>query len=536
MKQTGNNGALSDVRLDMLQPLLQPWVSDPWGMLRPPVSQEALQMSCRLAAATYDMDIEPWLQAGWQDVTIQVDGDLTTGVDLPDEDSGRLEKLAAKWKMHRVRTRIKQRNPLGQVMDAVRQIRESDTGKAIVMAHEAPGGRYVIAISFMGTGERFYDWFSNFRMSGENGMHKGFYQLAKQFEENEDDIAFPDIAQKLGLEKLTLRHILEEAKHPDSRFLLWLSGHSQGSAVMQIWCREKIREEGVLPNNMIGYGFASPSVMLLGAENYPEAFPLYHVINRDDLFARMGAQLHLGMVLYYTPDAKMKQQCYRWPEDDASAKARAMVSRITAQMRNMPSSLISVVAYLGVLASMSAEDMALGAKLMQVRHQSVRKLLSAADNTMDSVLREISKRAADVYADMTGSPMNARDLAKMTAQIVAAVDVLGMKRYTTAMMELMRFPHSIAGNFEDGMPSYIYIAAHSIQQLQPMLPQHLLTAEDASKLPAVPYATSFVTVNRRRVQSERVERRPRSYSQAHQRSDTRTTHMAVVSASVRHKG
>ena len=55
------------MKLDHMAPLLLPWVQDPWGMLRPPLSVEALQMSCALAGATYGMEIEPWMEAGWQD-------------------------------------------------------------------------------------------------------------------------------------------------------------------------------------------------------------------------------------------------------------------------------------------------------------------------------------------------------------------------------------------------------------------------------------------------------------------------------------
>ena len=51
------------MKLDHMAPLLLPWVQDPWGMLRPPLSVEALQMSVALAGATYGMEIEPWMEA-----------------------------------------------------------------------------------------------------------------------------------------------------------------------------------------------------------------------------------------------------------------------------------------------------------------------------------------------------------------------------------------------------------------------------------------------------------------------------------------
>lgn len=37
--------------------------------------------------------------------------------------------------------------------------------------------------------------------------------------------------------------------------------HSQGGAVMQVWVYHKMLEDGVLPQNLLGYGFASPSAL-----------------------------------------------------------------------------------------------------------------------------------------------------------------------------------------------------------------------------------------------------------------------------------
>ena len=169
------------VDLGNVTPLTLPWTADPFGYLRPPLSVEALRLSAELARCTYTMSVDRWVQAGWRDVTIQVDGSLTEGVDA---DAGWLK---SRWRLHRVRSRIRQRNPIGQVMGAIRQKDKSDTGKVLVMLHPAPDGRYVVAISFMGTGGRFYDWFSNFRMTSEGGVHKGFLQLPRQFEDNEED-------------------------------------------------------------------------------------------------------------------------------------------------------------------------------------------------------------------------------------------------------------------------------------------------------------------------------------------------------------
>ena len=529
MREYGRETVLQAADLGRVEPLLLPWVQDARGIMRPPVSQEALRLSCALAAATYAMDVKPWLEAGWQDVTIQVDGDLTTGVDLPDEDAGTMERLAASWRMRRVRSRIKQRNPLGQVIDAFRQIRESDTGKAIVMAHPAPDGRCIIAVSFMGTGERFYDWFSNFRLTPEQGMHKGFLQLARQLEENEKDIVFPETAQQLGMEKLTLRQIIKECQSPNSRFLLWLSGHSQGSAVMQIYCRLKMQDDGVLPQHILGYGFASPSVMATGTDAHPDAYPLYHIINKDDLFARMGAMLHLGVLLQYEPDEQTIAVCYRWPQGERAELAREAARSIIATMQDMPSSLVFTVAFLSVLASLTPEDMITGLSVLQMRSQTLRRLVSAADTGMDSMLRRVARHAVNNYAEITGKPMDVHELMRLQAMIVAAVDSLGMKAFSQALLELMKYPHSMAGNIPGGIPAYQYIALHGIDRLEPALPQQRIRKPEEELTGAVLEQTAGL-INRRRMPLERVARRVRTYSQLHPRSDVRQLRSTVLNA------
>ena len=67
-------GEATMVDLGNVTPLTLPWTADPLGYLRPPLSVEALRLSAELARSTYSMSVDRWVQAGWRDVTIQVDG------------------------------------------------------------------------------------------------------------------------------------------------------------------------------------------------------------------------------------------------------------------------------------------------------------------------------------------------------------------------------------------------------------------------------------------------------------------------------
>ena len=461
------------MKLDHMAPLLLPWVQDPWGMLRPPLSVEALQMSCALAGATYGMEIEPWMEAGWQDVTIHVDGELTV---IRPADGW----LHNRWKKHRVRSRIRQRNPFGQVLGALRQVDRSDTGKAVVMLHPAPEGRWVLAVSFMGTGTRFYDWISNFRMTTENGMHKGFLQLTRQFEAQEDLIEFPQAARELGLDKLTLHQVLSEMKHPNSRFQLWLSGHSQGAALMQIYAHCKIHEDGLLPQHIVGYGFASPTVMTGTAVDKPAAYPLYHILNEEDVITRCGAAVHLGVCLNYPTDKILRDRCYAWPVDMASICARKVVEPIVARMQDSATGIEALVAYLNVISRCSAADilavLGLGDSILPLKH-----VVAAAD--VDALVRSVSRHAAAAYQSVTGRPLDRARVAEVAGAIEDATALVGIRAFADALVQLIRYPHSIAEHFPGGYEgSYRYIAAHGLDKLEPFI---WLAGDEPVKLTAV---------------------------------------------------
>lgn len=451
-------GEATTVDLGNVSPLLLPWSMDPFGALRSPLSVEAMRLSAELAGCTYTMAVDRWMQAGWRDVTIQVDG----GLSRIHRDASWLKN---RWQLHQARAKIRQRNPIGQVMGALRQKDSSDTGKALVMLHPAPDGRYVVAISFMGTGGRFYDWFSNFRMTSEQGMHRGFLQLTRQFENNEMDIRFPETARELGLETLTLRQILQEARHPGSRFVLWLSGHSQGAALMQIYAMLKIQEDGVLPGNMLGYGFASPSVLSGTAAADPSAYPLYHILNSDDLVPRMGAMVHLGLCLTYPADDALRMKCYALPQDAASARLRQAVAPVVRRMTDTPSCMEIAAGFLLVLSNRSVEDMLDVLSILEVR-LPLRPLLNAADSRVDKLIRLIIRRLEAAYRSITGRAMDRARMAQAADQIEEIVGRIGLRRFADTLMQLMTAPHGIRVRRGITEP-YVYIVLQDAEKLEP---------------------------------------------------------------------
>lgn len=507
-------GEATMVDMGNVTPLTLPWTADPFGYLRPPLSVEALRLSAELARCTYTMSVDRWVQAGWRDVTIQVDGSLTGGVDA---DAGWLK---SRWRLHRVRSRIRQRNPIGQVMGAIRQKDKSDTGKVLVMLHPAPDGRYVVAISFMGTGGRFYDWFSNFRMTSEDGVHRGFLQLTEQFEANEGDILFPDTARELGLERLSLRNILQEAKNPGSRFILWLSGHSQGGALMQVYTLHKLRDEGVLPGNMVGYGFASPSVLSGEAAADPAAYPLYHVFNSDDVVPRMGAQVHLGLCLTYPAGDELRGKCYARPRDEGQRMAEQMLLPLMAQMTDTPACLTLTSALLMVLSDRTAEELLEALSALDVR-LPLKHLLTAADARVDQIARHLIRRLEAAHLSITGEIMDRGRVAIAADELTRLIGILGLKRFTETLMHLMGRPHGIHVGRGSVSP-YIYIALDGVGHLTPFVwisgqPPRKRTA--AAGLPAGE-GGSLMLVRRRTAAERRIHPAPKR-PEPRPRRDTR---------------
>lgn len=443
--------------LSNVAPLTLPWTEDVWGGLRPPVSVEAAQLSAELAEATYSMDIERWLRAGWRDATILLDGELTP----IRRNEGWLVKHLRERRVH---ARLHQHGTLGEVLGTLRQVSESDTCKALVMMHPAPDNRWIVAVSFMGTGARLYDWVSNFRMTSQDGVHRGFLQLTRQFERCETRIAFPDTARELGLKGLTLRQVLAEMQHPNSRFTLWLTGHSQGGALMQVYAHRKMRGDKVLGRNIVGYGFASPSVMTGTAVGSPAAYPLYHIQNSDDVVPRCGAQVHLGVCLTYPADEDLRQRCYNWPEDTLSVRARACAMPILNRMTDTAACIESAVACLNVISKGTAAD--IWNMLGLSGSFPLGRMVASAD--VDGMLRSVRRHLAMAYQSITGHPLDQERVAEFMAEIRGAARQVGLRAFGAALRQWMGAAHSISSELPGGrVGAYHYIVADGMERLIP---------------------------------------------------------------------
>lgn len=291
------------------------------GSLYAPFSLKLSRMSAELAANIYDLNIQPWIDAGYKDCTFVIE-DRVVALDR-DSDS-RLAAIESEWRRHRARTLIRGVRPIGDLMRAARQLFVTDLGKSIVMTRILPDGRILLIISFIGTTEKFFDWFSNFKLNYENGMHFGFRELARQFDARASRILLPSLAEALNMERYTFADALQGAVEQQDRFLFWISGHSQGGALVQAYT-SLLLNRGIDKAQVYAYTFAAPTVACAEGHADPSGYPIYHMINHDDIVPRLGAEIRLGVDLFYYPDDAFRKKYYRLEDLPFCAFERMMM-------------------------------------------------------------------------------------------------------------------------------------------------------------------------------------------------------------------
>ncbi len=429
--------------------LLLPHTPDPFGTMAPVLSKEAMRISLSLAETTYSLDITPWLAAGWQDFSFLVDDVLESGgqpygetaAEVSTPGDAAFQRLASLSRMRRAQSALRARNPFVQLLAALRQREASDTIKAMCMAYPLPAGQHLIAIGFMGTGKRFYDWFSNFRFSDEDGFHQGFSQLCSRFEDEMDNILFPQTAERLGLKSLSLRDVLHSMCSPDSPFRLWMAGHSQGGAVMQVFTHRLLQVYGVEKRFLCGYGFASPTAASASLTQRPWEAPLWHIQNRDDLVPRIGAQMHLGRCVEYVPDAAFRQKAYHYSRLEADEACRHWLEPLLYRIRDTGDNLLHLTALILAITEEKGED---ALNLQQDRGRGfllADRLYAFAGNTTLSAGEALESHLRRMYQELTGHPMDKHRLHVIKDELRPHVAGTPLRRILTCLFSCLTQPH-----------------------------------------------------------------------------------------------
>ncbi len=460
---TMGKGPYTGCDLGDVTPLCMPWREE-HHHLRPVFSRPAALLSLELASTAYDMQTSLWRENGWHDISYLVDKKLFTGPAVNGQTAEGSSEALADHYQRAAASLVHRQNPISLVRGTLRQRESSDTCKCVVMAHPAGPGRFVIAIGFMGTGRRIYDWFSNFRMEREEGMHRGFLQLTQEFESQCSAILFPETARQLGLPSLTLADILQACRRPGSPFRIWTAGHSQGGALMQLFALREI-SRGLLRQNLIGYGFASPSVAYENPGWDYGSFPLFHIINGDDVTPRVGAKLHIGRCMVYQPDAAMRAACYG---SALSAPGFRDALRLLALIQGSQGGLMFTMALLQVLEALPDPDAS--AILGRIAGSLLPdRMLSALGSRTDQFLRFLTRRVEMTYARVTEGGEIPADLIRLYRDRIAAlIRRYGPQPFIRALLEAMAVPHRLRddGKRTEGAAAYQAIVTRHFSALK----------------------------------------------------------------------
>lgn len=416
-----------------------------------------LHLALDLSQAAYSLQLEPWLDHGWADIAIQVDEALVSGLNAQDAAARRNALQSASH----IRARLERLDPISQYFGMRRQREALDTCKALVMTHPLRNGRTALVIAFAGTSKRLFDWVSNLRVEEEEGFHAGFLALTRQFEESCAHIQLPQTAKALGLAQLTLEDALCDLKRPDSHFTLMVTGHSQGAALMQIFLH-RLLNKGVPSHNVIGCGFASPRVIFSRDLQNAVRYPIYHIINADDLVARVGGAMHLGCCRVLPSDRAFRALCYGKYADE-----RAMRDMLLLQhtVRSTQSALLLGIAALQSLHELP--DSEAEAVLDTFAPDFIPGLLTQRLTGYAKKLLRAAIRRLQAKHESTFGPMDEQKLAQYTAYLRMFFLRYGTQKTIQLLRDALLLPHSLHGG--QGVRAYEALVTRYAHLLLPAL-------------------------------------------------------------------
>ena len=418
-----------------------------------------LRMAAAMASAAYGLELEPFLATGWQDACAQLGGRVTDGLNLT-------ESRTSPEGLRQARRRLDRRRQITRSLPAsLVEMRSGSGVKALIMLRRLPDGRFVVAISFMGSVE-LDDWIANFDMINEDGLHRGYLRRAEAFEALEEEIDFPQAAEQLGLERLTLRTVVEACARDSGWFRLFLTGHSLGAAVMQVYALRLLRERGVRPKLVQGVGFASPMVAAANALDDPSAFPLWHVLNSDDCVPCLGAEVHLGLCLRCRSDWDLRRACYGLSWDEETFRAERLVMPIYTMMRDTPSALSMTCGILQAVIDKEPADFLPALGRIGADRPAIQRILEAGDNRSDRFLRRILHRAEAACVSVCGHGTDPALVEEARRLFAEASEELGLKGALNAMVRIGSSVHAM--QHEDGTQApYQWIAQQEPARFEP---------------------------------------------------------------------
>ncbi|MDR0896361.1 MAG: lipase family protein [Oscillospiraceae bacterium] len=409
-----------------------------------PFQPELARMSAELSANVYTLSLNAWRAAGWGDAQFILRRRV---MPLGRDDASVRKLLRAEWRQFRAKAQLRGARPIGDAVRTVRALLAADMGKSVVMARPLDDGRAVVAVSFIGTTRKLYDWLANFHAQPESGVHAGFLAMARQFDAQAARIPLPGLSEAIGMPAPTLADAIKAAQDPTGRVCLWLSGHSQGGALAQVYARLLIAR-GVAPERLRGYTFGAPRVALEAAP----PLPIYNLINADDLIPRLGAQTRWGNDRIFWPDEAFRAAHYRVPQEVAAAFAR--VRWHADAVRTMRDALAWGMALLGLVRGMGES-----AAVADFVHAMTPKalLLGRVGIDLPELAQHLQARLGAYIQAHTGDAPDEALIVRYREGLLACIAEFGAEATARALGICLSAPHRIRPDKKDEafVPTYV---------------------------------------------------------------------------------
>ncbi len=452
-------GRLTYTDLAETAPFFAPLEKDAWGFMRRPFSPHIARLSAELAADVYGLATAPWEQAGWADSTFVVEDKV---IRLDTEGRSKFAALETEWRRYRAKSLVHGVRPVGDLLRAARQVLVTDMGKSLIMTRALADGRVIIAISFMGTTEKFYDWYTNFKFQQKSGMHYGFLEMARQFTLQAPRVALSQLSGALSEPSFTLQNAIELAAKGDDRFTFWLSGHSQGGALVQTYAH-LLMQRGVSPEKIVAYSLAAPSVAAAGGVNEPGRYPVFNIINADDLVPRVGAEVRLGVDCLYRPLDAFRAAHYR-----LSAGKEEVHARVQHRCDQVQSTLDAVC--FGVAAIRQMQGGEAESQLTELVQAIVPQLslLKHVGLAADEIVQYLDGKLMEQARILSGGEPEHDKITRFSELLADVLTAYGGKPAGEALYQAIAAPHILCDDEKDDafVPPYIAIVRKHLSELE----------------------------------------------------------------------
>ena len=197
------------------------------------------------------------------------------------------------------------------------------------------------------------------------------------------------------------------------------------------------------------------------------AYPLYHVLNNDDLVTRVGSLKHFGLCLRYKPDSKFREAAYGWSQHPDARRARRDAARMTLYIADTPSFLVSFSALLDVVCQENTDDEIFGVSEGLLAFGPLDKVFSFAGRKARATVRHLITYMRNAYQEITGAPMEENMLGYMEEICRPIVRTTPLKRLMGELYDWVYPPHSLYNSKENG--AYWRIVNEHAAQMKPFI-------------------------------------------------------------------